>query len=87
MLLNILAERSLNNLSQYTIFPLIICNFEQSILNHMNKSIYRDLSLPIFVCYPSLINDFKELDLRAEDKEDSNILLSNKKYIKYMIYK
>ena len=91
MLLNILAERSLINLSQYTIFPLIICNFDQSILNHMNESIYRDLSLPIFVCYPFLTNNLKELNSKVRDQEDnyinyfSGIFYSTYAYVAYYL--
>ena len=91
MFLNILAERSLTNLSQYVIFPLIICNLDQSILNHMNESIYRDLSLPIFVCYPSLTNNFKELNSKARDQEDnyinyfSGIFYSTYAYVAYYL--
>ena len=53
MLINILANRSLNVLSQYFIFPRILNNFSKSTLNYLNKSIYRDLE------YPILSNDEK----------------------------
>ena len=72
MFLNILSERSLTNLCQYIIFPVIICNFDQPIFNHMNKSIYRNLSLPIFVCFPSLKEDFSELDEKTEETNDTD---------------
>ena len=91
MLLNILSERSLNNLSQYIIFPTIICNFNQPFLNHMNSSIYRDLSLPIFACYSGLINDFTELDSKIVDPLDigdiyhSGIFYSTYAFVSYFL--
>ena len=64
MLLNSLSGRSLINLSQYYIFPVLLTNFEHSILNWLNKSIYRDLSLPIFACSPMLKNNLSNLDIK-----------------------
>ena len=90
-LLNILSERSLNNLSQYIIFPTILCNFAKSILNPMNNSIYRDLSLPIFACYYSLINDFNGLNSKNVSLEDigeayhSGVFYSTYAFISYFL--
>ena len=50
MLLNTLAGRNLNNLSEYFIFPWIIQDFDKEFLNWLSNSIYRDLSFPIYVC-------------------------------------
>ena len=90
-LLNILSERSLNNLSQYIIFPTIISNFAIDILNPMNKSIYRDLSLPIFACYSSLINDFRLLEGKTVTLDDigesyhSGVFYSTYAFISYFL--
>ena len=72
MLLNILSERSLVNLSQYMIFPVIICDYDQPFLNHMNKSIYRDLSFPIFACYYSLTKNLSELDSKIINQDEND---------------
>ena len=91
LILNILSERSLINLSQYMIFPLIICNFIKPVLNPLNKSIYRDLSLPIFVCYPSLINDFNSLNNKTVNLEEmgesyhSGVFYSTYAFVSYFL--
>ena len=64
MLLNTLSGRSLINLSQYFIFPFIIKEFDHNILNWLNKSIYRDLSVPIFACHSFEKNDLSNLDIK-----------------------
>ena len=64
MLLNTLAGRSLINLSQYFIFPFILKDFDHNILNWLNSSMYRDLSLPIYACYPQLNNNLSDLDMK-----------------------
>ena len=73
MLMNIFAERSFTNLSQNIIFPFIICSFNDSIFNYMKKSIYRDLSLPIFACYFSLINNMSELKSKVIESDEDHI--------------
>ena len=73
MLMNIFAERSFTNLSQNIIFPFIICSFNDSIFNYMKKSIYRDLSLPIFACYFSLINNMSELKSKVIESHEDHI--------------
>ena len=70
MLLNILSGRSLINLSQYFIFPLILIDFDHSILNWLNKAIYRDLSIPIFACSPVLKNNISSLEIKKFEIDD-----------------
>ena len=70
MLLNILSGRSLINLSQYFIFPLILIDFDHSILNWLNKAIYRDLSIPIFACHPVLKNKLTNLEIKKFEIDD-----------------
>ena len=64
MLLNSLSGRSLINLSQYFIFPYIIKEYDHTILNWLNESIYRDLSFPIFACSSILKKDLSNLDIK-----------------------
>ena len=64
MLLNTMSSRSLINLSQYYIFPVILKDFDHNILNWLNKSIYRDLSVPIFACHPKLNGDLSSLEIK-----------------------
>ena len=73
MLLNTLSGRSLINLSQYFIFPLILKDFNHRILNWLNKTLYRDLSIPIFACYPILKNNLSSLDIKKFELNEIGI--------------
>ena len=91
MILNILAERSLINLSQYIIFPLIICSIEEKFFMEMNKSIFRDLSFPIFACQSSLTNDFSALNSKVVSNDNigdiyhSGIFYSTYAFVAYYL--
>ena len=54
MALNYLSGRSLNDLTQYYIFPWILKDFEHNILNWFSSSLYRDLSLPLYANHLNL---------------------------------
>ena len=73
MLLNTLSGRSLINLSQYFIFPLILKDFDHRILNWLNKTLYRDLSIPIFACYPILKKNLSNLDIKKFELNEIGI--------------
>jgi hypothetical protein len=45
--LNILANRSFNDLSQYPIYPWIIRDFEAATLDLTDPAVFRDLALPV----------------------------------------
>jgi hypothetical protein len=47
--LNILSDRSLNDLSQYPVFPWILSDYTSEKLDLSNSSSYRDLTKPIAV--------------------------------------
>ncbi|XP_063900802.1 protein FAN-like isoform X4 [Zophobas morio] len=47
MYLNSAADRSLNDLTQYPVFPWILTDYTSSVLNLDDPSVYRDLSKPI----------------------------------------
>ena len=86
MLLNTLSGRSLNDLSQYFIFPWIIKDFDKDILNWMNNFIYRDLSLPIYACGNDLekIKENYEL-VDMEDKYHSGTFYSTHNFVCYFL--
>jgi hypothetical protein len=49
LMVNLLAGRSFNDLSQYPVFPWILSNYEPDSLDLNNPSNYRDLALPLGV--------------------------------------
>ena len=84
MLLNILSGRSLNNLSQYFIFPRLLNDFNHTILNWISSAIYRDLSYPILSSEPSIRDDIKrKYDLNEEDKYHSGTFYSTYAFVAY----
>lgn len=50
MQLNMLADRSFNDLSQYPVVPWVITDYESEKLDLGNPAIYRDLSKPVHPC-------------------------------------
>lgn len=64
MILNILANRSMNDISQYPIFPWVIKDYESEKLDLTNTNIYRDLSQPL-----GAMND-KRLNLLLENYKE-----------------
>lgn len=47
MYLNEASNRSFSDLSQYPVFPWIIADYENDVIDLNNPKIYRDLSRPI----------------------------------------
>ena len=86
MLLNTLSGRSLRNLSQYFIFPWILQNFNNNILDWSSEKVYRDLSLPIHAIG---IKNLEELDKRYEKNEDekfhSGTFYSTHAFVSYFL--
>ncbi len=58
--LNSAANRTRNDLSQYPVFPWVLCNYEGNELNLNNPNIYRDLSKPIGALNPKRLQMFLE---------------------------
>lgn len=47
MALNTLAGRSFNDLTQYPVFPWVLCDYVSEELDLDNPDVYRDLSKPM----------------------------------------
>ena len=64
-ILNSVAERTKNNLSQYPVFPWVLSNYYSEDLDFNDKNNYRDLSKPIGALNPtrlkSLLDRYKEM--------------------------
>uniref|UniRef100_UPI00398EFA2E neurobeachin-like protein 2 isoform X1 n=1 Tax=Pristiophorus japonicus TaxID=55135 RepID=UPI00398EFA2E len=67
MQLNTIAGRTYNDLSQYPVFPWIICDYTSEELDVNNPSVFRDLSRPIGVVNDKHAKDVKEKYESFED--------------------
>ena len=85
MLLNTLAGRSLNVLSQYFIFPWIIKDFNKEILNWLSDKIYRDLSLPIHACGEDKERIMNKYELLDDEKYHSGTFYSTHSFVCYFL--
>ena len=86
MLLNILSGRSLNNLSQYFIFPRLLNDFNHSILNWMSSSIYRDFSYSIIASDPMNREDVKKkYETSSGEKYHSGTFYSTYAFVAYFL--
>ncbi|KAJ5079063.1 neurobeachin [Anaeramoeba ignava] len=47
MILNSMAGRTYNDLTQYPVFPWVIADYENETINLKDSKIYRDLSKPM----------------------------------------
>ncbi|XP_071791552.1 neurobeachin-like protein 1 [Asterias amurensis] len=59
MQLNTIAGRTYNDLSQYPVFPWILCDYNSETLDLEDPKVYRDLSKPIGVVNPKNIEEVK----------------------------
>ena len=86
MALNCLSGRSLNDLTQYYIFPWVIKNIDHNILNWFSSSLYRNLSLPLFACELNLSDLKKKYDLQdQEDKCHTGTFYSTSAFVCYFL--
>ena len=86
MALNFLSGRSLNDLTQYYVFPWIIKDFDHKILNWFNSSLYRNLTLPLFACELNLDELKTKYELQGEDdKYFCGTFYSTSAYVCYFL--
>ncbi|XP_055019301.1 neurobeachin-like protein 2 isoform X2 [Boleophthalmus pectinirostris] len=67
MQLNTIAGRTYNDLSQYPVFPWVLCDYTSPILDLDDPSVFRDLSKPIGVVNPRHAQDVREKYESFED--------------------
>jgi hypothetical protein len=60
MIINTIAGRTFNDLSQYPVFPWVIADYESETLDLSNPKSYRDLSKPMGAQTPGRAQQFKE---------------------------
>jgi hypothetical protein len=70
MALNTHAGRTLADLTQYPVFPWVLCDYTSDILDLNNPAVYRDLTKPVGALNPDRLTKFKE---RLESFEDQGI--------------
>ena len=85
MILNTFSGRTLNDLSQYFIFPWIIKDFNKEILNWLSSSIYRDLSLPIYACGNDIEKIKNKYELLDDEKYHSGTFYSAHSFVCYYL--
>ncbi|KAM3613566.1 uncharacterized protein V6R79_001520 [Siganus canaliculatus] len=67
MQLNTIAGRTYNDLSQYPVFPWVLCDYTSPVLDLENPAVFRDLSKPIGVVNPRHAQNVKEKYESFED--------------------
>ncbi|XP_034030839.1 neurobeachin-like protein 2 isoform X2 [Thalassophryne amazonica] len=67
MQLNTIAGRTYNDLSQYPVFPWILCDYTSPILDLEDPTVFRDLSKPIGVVNPRHAQNVREKYESFED--------------------
>ncbi|XP_022621350.1 neurobeachin-like protein 2 isoform X1 [Seriola dumerili] len=67
MQLNTIAGRTYNDLSQYPVFPWVLCDYTSSVLDLEDPSVFRDLSKPIGVVNPRHAQNVREKYESFED--------------------
>jgi factor associated with neutral sphingomyelinase activation len=69
MFLNNEADRSMNDLTQYPVFPHIIADFKSPSLDLKSSSTFRDLSKPIGALNPSRLTHLKQRFLSMPEED------------------
>eukprot|EP01094_Clydonella_sp_ATCC50884_P003772 TRINITY_DN1288_c0_g1_i1.p1 TRINITY_DN1288_c0_g1~~TRINITY_DN1288_c0_g1_i1.p1 ORF type:complete len:682 (-),score=102.69 TRINITY_DN1288_c0_g1_i1:215-2260(-) len=59
MYLNMLADRSFNDITQYPVFPWVIADYKSTVLDLSNPDTFRDLSKPIGALNSERLQEFK----------------------------
>uniref|UniRef100_A0A665UB45 Neurobeachin-like protein 2 n=1 Tax=Echeneis naucrates TaxID=173247 RepID=A0A665UB45_ECHNA len=67
MQLNTIAGRTYNDLSQYPVFPWVLCDYTSPVLDLEDPSVFRDLSKPIGVVNPRHAQNVREKYESFED--------------------
>uniref|UniRef100_W5LAM4 Neurobeachin like 2 n=1 Tax=Astyanax mexicanus TaxID=7994 RepID=W5LAM4_ASTMX len=67
MQLNTIAGRTYNDLSQYPVFPWVLCDYTSSVLDLEDPAVFRDLSKPIGVVNPRHAQNVREKYESFED--------------------
>lgn len=66
MALNFFSGRSINDISQYPIFPWILTDYEKETLDIDDQTIYRDLSKPVGALNATRLNELKNKEKELE---------------------
>lgn len=72
MYLNNEADRSMNDLTQYPVFPHILQDFTSEKLDLKNPETFRDLSKPIGALNPTRLENFKNRFHTMPERDDKN---------------
>ena len=61
MIVNTLAGRTFNDLTQYPVFPWVIADYTSETLDLSDPRTFRDLSKPMGAQTPARANEFREI--------------------------
>ncbi|KAF0973818.1 hypothetical protein FDP41_007205 [Naegleria fowleri] len=67
MILNMYAGRTINDLSQYPVFPWVIADYTSPTLDFTKESTFRDLSKPMGVVNPEKVKNVEEKYMTLSD--------------------
>lgn len=70
-LINSLADRSKNDLTQYPVFPWVVADYKSDVLDLSNTDTFRDLSKPMGALNPDRLEKLKE---RYHEMNDNKFL-------------
>ena len=69
MFLNTFAGRSYNDITQYPVFPWVLCDYTSDTLDLSNTDTFRDLSKPMGALTEPRAKEFRERYANWEDPE------------------
>ena len=72
MLLNDLAGRTINDITQYPVFPWILKDYSSTSININNPNIYRDLSKPMGAQNKIRAKEFQQRYIDSSNFEHEN---------------
>ncbi|CUM63101.1 uncharacterized protein PRCAT00000667001 [Priceomyces carsonii] len=72
MIINILAGRTFNDLTQYPVFPWVIADYQSESLDLSNPRTFRDLSKPMGAQTPQRSQEFRERFEALDSLNDAN---------------
>lgn len=72
MIINTLAGRTFNDLTQYPVFPWVIADYNSEVLDLSNPKTFRDLSKPMGAQDRNRANEFKERYDALDSLQDDN---------------
>jgi hypothetical protein len=81
MFLNTISGRSYNDLSQYPVFPWVLCDYTSSTIDLDDRRVYRDLSKPVGALNPERLEYLAERFRSMQDPEMAEMMGGGPPYL------